>query len=186
MFEYLKEDTRIFSAKHHGNKGAFKYFYYPDYRMILLIRFEQWLYKYRLMRPFAYLVVVLNDLLAGIWVGPKVKIGKGLSLGHARGLVINPNTIIGDYCTILNQVTIGGPNVEIGKYVEIGAGAKIISNFDRKVTVGDHCIIGAGSVVVKSLPPYSIVAGVPAKVIKEKELAAWCKRHPYYSVCERY
>jgi serine O-acetyltransferase len=106
--------------------------------------------------------------------------GKGLFLGHPRGVVISPDTIIGEYCTIINQVTIGGPSVIIEDFVEIGAGAKVISTPQRPVVIGAHAIIGAGAVVTQSVPPYSIVVGVPAKVIKLKDLSAWLEERPYY------
>ncbi len=109
----------------------------------------------------------LNDFFHGVWIGPKVKIGKGLNLAHPRGLIVHPTTVIGDYSNILQQVTIGGPNIIIEDYVEILAGAKIISN-DRKgdgLTIGKGAVIAAGAVVVKDIPEYAIVAGVPAKII---------------------
>lgn len=68
----------------------------------------------------------LNDFLHGVWIGPRVNAGKGLSLGHPRGIVINPTTTIGNYCTIINQVTLGGPEVTLEDFVEIGAGAKLL------------------------------------------------------------
>lgn len=178
MFENIKEDFRVFSSKH-GSQGFLKYFYYPDIRVAMIMRLQVWLFKHKI-KPVAYLLVMINDFLHGVWVGPRVQVGKGICFGHPRGLVVNPGTQIGNYCTLLNQVTIGGPNVVIGDYVEVGAGAKIISEIDRAVVIGEHCIIGAGAVVVKSVPPYSIVAGVPARVIKKKDLAKWLEDRPYY------
>lgn len=177
-FAKLREDVRVFSAKHH-HQGVFKYLYYPDVRAVILYRLSRWCFLHRL-KPLAYLLVNLNDLFHGVWIGPNVTAGAGLSLGHPRGLVVNPGTRIGRYCTLLNQVTCGGPQVEIGDYVEVGAGAKIISTFDRHVHVGDHCIVGAGAVVTKSFPAGSILAGVPARQIGSKDMAGWAARHPYY------
>jgi serine O-acetyltransferase len=177
MLSYLKEDLRIFSQKHMQN--FFKYFYYPDVRVIIIFRLSQWCFQSHL-KPVAYILTNLNDFLHGIWVGPKVQAGKGLFLGHPRGVVMSPDTVIGEYCTIINQVTIGGPSVVIGDFVEIGAGAKIISTPERAVHIGNHCIVGAGAVVTKSIPPYSVVAGVPARVIKQKDMAAWLEQRPYY------
>jgi serine O-acetyltransferase len=173
----LKEDLRIFSEKHHQN--IFKYLYYPDVRVIIIFRLSQWCFQHYL-KPFSYILTNLNDFLHGVWIGPKVVAGKGLFLGHPRGVVISPDTIIGEYCTIINQVTIGGPSVIIEDFVEIGAGAKVISTPQRPVVIGAHAIIGAGAVVTQSVPPYSIVVGVPAKVIKLKDLSAWLEERPYY------
>ena len=180
MFNNVSEDIRIFSEKH-KDQGFFKYVYYPDIRVVMLIRLQNW-FSCHGLRPLAYLIVMLNDFLHGVWVGPRVQIGQGLSLGHPRGLVINPGTKIGRYCTILNQVTLGGPNVVINDYVEIGVGAKVISTKDREVVIGEHSIIGAGAVVVHSIPPHSVVAGVPGRVIKEKDMDKWLKERPYYKM----
>lgn len=177
-YNKLSEDMRIFSAKH-ANQGAFKYLYYPDIRVALLVRLASWLFRMRL-RPLAYLTVMLNDFLNGVWIGPRVEIGKGISFGHPRGTVINPGTKIGDYCTLLHGVTCGGPGVTIGNFVELGAGAKIISTRDRHVVIGDHSIVGAGAVVTRSVPPYSVVVGVPGRVVKQKNLSDWLALHPYY------
>jgi len=180
VFEKIKEDTNVFKARHKGNKGFFKYIYYPDYRMILLIRFSQWLYKYKFLKPLSFLTVMLNDFISGIWVGPRVEIGVGAFFGHSRGLIFNPNAKIGKYCSFLNQVTLGGPNVEVGDYVEVGAGAMIISTYERSVIIGSYSLIGAGAVVTKSVPPFSVVAGVPAKIIKTISIEEWEKAFPQY------
>ena len=181
MFVCIKEDLRIISEKH-PDQGFFKYFYYPDVRVVVLFRMSQWCYQHSL-KPLSYLLTNLNDFLHGVWIGPRVIAGKGLFLGHPRGVVINPETVIGEYCTIINQVTIGGPSVMIEDFVEIGAGAKVISTSQRPISIGRHSIIGAGAVVTKSAPPFSILAGVPAKVIKTKNLSDWLDEHPYYKKC---
>lgn len=180
-FSMFREDLRVFSQKHSG-QGFLKYLYYPDIRVILLFRLSRWLFSHHL-KPFAYLLVVLNDFLHGVWIGPNVFAGPGLSLGHPRGLVINPGTRIGAYCTILNQVTCGGPFVEIGDYVEIGVGAKLISTPTRPVKVSSHSIVGAGAVVTKVFGPFSIIVGVPARAVGEKDMESWLNKHPYYKSC---
>ena len=178
MFQLFKEDFRIFWAKQPG--GIAKIFYFPDIRVVALFRLSQWFYKHHL-KPIAYLITNLNDFFHGVWIGPRVVAMQGLSLGHPRGIVINPETKIGRYVTIINQVTIGGPSVTIGDFVEIGAGAKIISKNNRPVVIGANSIIGAGAIVLQSMPPNSIIVGVPAKVIKKNDVAAWLKEHPYYA-----
>ena len=178
MMDNIKEDVRVFSQKH-AHQGISKYFYYPDLRVVVLYRMSRWCYLHRL-KPLAYALVLLNDFVHGVWLGPNVAAGRGLSLGHPRGLVVNPGTTIGAYCTLLNQVTCGGPAVTILDFVEIGAGAKIISKPGRPIVIGEHSIVGAGAVVTRSCEPYSILAGVPAKVIGRKDLRAWLDRHPYY------
>lgn len=173
----FSEDLRIFWQKQPGGIG--KLFYFPDIRVVAIFRLSQWCYRFHL-KPLAYLLTNLNDFLHGVWIGPRVKAGAGLFLGHPRGIVINPETRIGQYVTIINQVTIGGAAVTIGDYVEIGAGAKIISKANKPIMIGDHAVIGAGAVVVHSVPAYAVVAGIPAKVIKYKQISEWWNEHPYY------
>lgn len=169
-FEKVCEDIRVFKLKHKTQNLYLAYFYYPEFRTQLLLRCSQWCYKHHLSL-LAYLITVFNDFSAGIWIGPQPEIGKGLFLGHARGVVVNPNTKIGNYCTLVQQVGLGGPQVTLGNFVSIGAGAKIISRRDRSIEIGDFVIIGAGSVVTKSVPSFSVIAGVPAKRMRKITLA---------------
>ncbi len=170
-YSNLKEDIKIYKIVH--GKGVGKYFYYPDFRVLVIFRLSQLSYSKIIFRPIAYILTNLNDFFHGVWIGPKVKIGKGINLAHPRGLIINPDTIIGDYCNILQQVTIGGPNIIINDYVEILAGAKIISNVRKGngLTIGKGAVVAAGAVVVKDIPKYAVVAGVPAKIIGYREPA---------------
>lgn len=163
----LKEDIRVFQLVY-SQPGLLKYFYQPGFRALIIFRLAQLCFRHRITRPLSYLLVTLNDLLCGVWVGPKVQAGPGLFLGHPRGLVVNPDTKIGNYCSIIQRVTLGGPKIVIGDYVEINAGAQLISN-DRgrgSLNIGNNVIVGAGALVLKDVPDCSVVVGVPAKVVK--------------------
>lgn len=163
----VRADIKVFQLTH-PRKGIFKYVYFPDFRALLLFRLSQLCHQWVITRPLAYLFTMLNDFVTGVWIGPKVVAGPGLSLGHPRGLVVNPGTRIGRNCSILNRVTIGGPNVTIGDNVSINSGAMIISNVRGKgsLTIGNNVIIGAGAVVVGDIPDNSVVVGVPGRVVK--------------------
>ena len=102
-------------------------------------------------------------------IHPGAQIGKGIFIDHGAGIVIGETTIIGDNCIIYQGVTLGGTGKQTGKRhptlgedVQISAGAKILGN----ITIGDHSKIGANSVVIKDVPPYSTVVGVPGRVVK--------------------
>lgn len=151
-------------------KGIGKYFYFPAIRTVLLFRLSQLLYKTKITRPLAYIITNLNDLLHGIWIGPRVKVGKGFLLAHPRGIIINPDTIIGEYCSMLQQVTLGGEKIIIGNNVEILAGSMVINDksHDKELYIGDGTVIAAGAIVLNNTPENSVVAGVPATIKKTK------------------
>ena len=105
----------------------------------------------------------------GIEIHPGATIGKGLFIDHGAGVIIGETAIIGDNVTLYQGVTLGGTGKETGKRhptlednVMVSAGAKIIGSF----TIGENSKIGAGSVVLKQVPPNSTVVGVPGRVVK--------------------
>lgn len=102
----------------------------------------------------------------------QAKIGKKTKFGYSGiGVVIHKNCVIGTSCTIGSNVTIGGRSGHkevpiIGKNVYIATGAKVLG----PIHVGNNAIIGANAVVIKDVPDSAIVAGIPAKIIKYKNL----------------
>jgi serine O-acetyltransferase len=101
-------------------------------------------------------------------IHPAAKVGRGIFLDHATGLVVGQTATIGDDVSILHGVTLGGTGKEradrhpkIGNGVLIGAGAKILGN----IRVGQCSRVAAGSVVLAEVPPKTTVAGVPARVV---------------------
>ena len=178
FYELISEDFRVFKLVYTGST-VLNFFYSPSFKIVLIFRISQLCYKHKITRILAYFFTVLNDFLHGVWIGPGVKVGKRFFLGHPRGLVVNPNVIIGDYFSIIQQVTLGGPKTIIGDFVSINAGAKIISDptKNQEVKIGDNCIIAAGAVVLQSMPENTVVGGVPAKVLKElPENENWISR----------
>ena len=103
-------------------------------------------------------------------INPAAKIGKGIFLDHATGLVVGETAAIGDNVSILQDVTLGGTgktggdrHPKVRDCVLIGAGAKILGNIE----IGSCARIAAGSVVLHAVPPRMTVAGVPAKIVGE-------------------
>jgi serine O-acetyltransferase len=101
-------------------------------------------------------------------IHPAARLGHGIMLDHATGLVIGETAVVGNNVSILQSVTLGGTGKEdgdrhpkIGDGVLISAGAKILGN----ITVGEGAKVGAGSVVLDHVPPHVTVAGVPAKIV---------------------
>ena len=104
----------------------------------------------------------------GVDIHPAARMGQGIMLDHATGLVIGETAVVGNNVSILQSVTLGGTGKDegdrhpkIGDGVLISAGAKILGN----IRVGDGAKVGAGSVVLEDVPAHTTVAGVPAKIV---------------------
>ena len=117
---------------------------------------------------FAYYLQSQSSRIFGVDIHPAARIGRGIMIDHATGVVIGETATVGDDASILHGVTLGGSgksaddrHPKIGRGVMIGAGAKILGN----IKVGDCARVAAGSVVLKEVPKMTTVAGVPAKVV---------------------
>ncbi len=104
----------------------------------------------------------------GVDIHPAARLGHGIMLDHATGVVIGETAVVGNDVSILQSVTLGGTGKEhgdrhpkVGDGVLISAGAKILGN----IRIGDGAKVGAGSVVLQDVPSHTTVAGVPAKVV---------------------
>lgn len=138
---------------------------------IFFYRISRWLYLHHV--PFLpKLITLLIFLMYNSKVPYHAKIGRGTKLGYGgMGVVIHSKAAIGDYCTIGQQVTIGGGNSrypglpEIGNHVMIYKGAIVYGG----IRVGDNAIIGANAVVNKPVPDNAVVAGVPARILRIRD-----------------
>ncbi|KAK0598488.1 hypothetical protein LWI29_035134 [Acer saccharum] len=109
----------------------------------------------------------ISDVFA-VDIHPGAKIGRGIVIDHATGVVIGATAVIGDNVTILHNVTLGGTgkvsgdrHPKIGNGVLLGAGTKVLGN----IRIGDEAKIGASSVVLKEVPPRSTAVGNPARLL---------------------
>lgn len=116
----------------------------------------------------ARLVSALVRAVTGVDIHPGATIGAGLFIDHATGVVIGQTAEIGDDVTLYQGVTLGGTSLRaakrhptVGDRVTIGAGAKVLG----AITIGHDSRIGANAVVVRDVPPNSVVVGVPGQVI---------------------
>jgi serine O-acetyltransferase len=141
--------------------------YFKGFHALVTHRFAHELYK-RGRRDFALYLQSQSSRIFGVDINPAAQIGIGIMLDHGTGIVIGETAAVGDNCSLLQGVTLGGTGKEsgdrhpkIGANVMIGAGAKVLGN----ITVGNCCRIASGSVVLKNVPPETTVAGVPAKVV---------------------
>lgn len=143
--------------------------YFKGFHAIQTHRLAHWLWN-RGRRDFALYLQSRASSVFQTDINPAARIGKGIFLDHATGLVVGETARIGDNVSILHGVTLGGTGKEgadrhpkIGDGVLIGAGAKVLGNIE----VGCCSRIAAGSVVLKPVPRNSTVAGVPARVVGE-------------------
>ncbi|MFN3326951.1 MAG: serine O-acetyltransferase [Bryobacteraceae bacterium] len=141
---------------------------YPGFHAILLHRFAHRLYKARIPLLPRFLSQI-SRFFTGIEIHPGASIGRRFFIDHGMGVVIGETTEIGDDVLIYQGVTLGGTGKEkgkrhptIGNSVVIGTGAKVLGN----IRIGDNVKIGAGSVVVRSVPDNSTVVGIPGRVVR--------------------
>jgi serine O-acetyltransferase len=142
---------------------------YPGLHAILLHRAAHWCWRHRL-KLLGRLTSHVGRFFTGIEIHPGARIGKGFFIDHGMGVVIGETTEIGDNVTLYQGVTLGGTSHSRGKRhptigddVVIGAGAKVLGPF----AVGEGSMIGAGSVVIREVPPHSTVVGVPGRVASD-------------------
>lgn len=114
------------------------------------------------------IISYLIRFIFSAWIPHTASIGIGTVFGYGGlGVVIHSRAIIGEYCHIDQNVTIGGTSKKfevptIGNHVYIGAGAKVLG----PIKIGSNVVIGANAVVVKDVPDGCLVAGVPARILK--------------------
>ena len=140
---------------------------YPGLHALVLHRISHWLWHHEV--PFIpRFLSHLGRFFTGIEIHPGATLGQGIFIDHGMGVVIGETAIIGDYCLIYQNVTLGGTGKELGKRhptlgnnVVVGAGAKVLGN----IAIGDHVRIGAGSIVLRNVPSDCTVVGVPGRII---------------------
>ncbi len=168
FFAYVNEMYEVIRERDPAIKSKWEVLLYPCFWAIYRYRKAHRLYeKGHFLR--ARRISQRAARKTGIEIHPGAVIGKGLFIDHGHGVVIGETSVIGDNVTIYQGVTLGGTGKETGKRhptvednVMISAGAKVLGSF----TIGENSKIGAGSVVLKEVPPNSTVVGVPGHVVK--------------------
>jgi serine O-acetyltransferase len=143
--------------------------FFKGFHAIQTHRLANWLWN-KARKDFAFYLQSRSSAVFQTDIHPAARIGRGIFLDHATGLVVGETAVIDDDVSLLHDVTLGGSGNEVGDRhpkirhgVMIGAGAKILGNIE----IGHCARIAAGSVVLKSVPNNKTVAGVPARVIGE-------------------
>ena len=169
FWNYFKEEAAIIRERDPAIKSDWEVLLYPSFKAIWKYRKAHKLYE----KGHYFRARWISQRAArktGIEIHPGAVIGKGLFIEHGHGVVIGETTIIGDNVTLYQGVTLGGTGKETGKRhptlednVMVSVGAKVLGSF----TIGENSKIGAGSVVLKEVPPNSTVVGVPGCVVKQ-------------------
>jgi len=172
LLNKIKKDFLAVKSRDPAFKNNLELLYaYPGVWALINYRIANTIYK-KGFKKLARFIMAVNQFITNIDIHPGAEIGENVFIDHGIGVVIGETTIIKDNVTIYQGVTLGGVSLNPGKRhptieedVIIGAGAKILGN----ITIGKGSKIGANSVVVKDVPPYSTVVGIPGKVIKRKD-----------------
>lgn len=141
--------------------------YFKGFHALVTHRFAHELWREG-RRDLAFYLQSQSSRIFAVDIHPAARIGLGIMIDHATGVVIGETATVGDNTSMLHNVTLGGSgkvsgdrHPKVGCNVMIGAGAKVLGN----VRVGDCARIAAGSVVLKDVEPCTTVAGVPAKYV---------------------
>jgi serine O-acetyltransferase len=164
----IRCDIRAVHERDSACRGcSVPFLYFKGFHALQAYRIAHWLWQ----QGRQALALFFQNRISGefgVDIHPAARIGHGVMLDHATGVVIGETAVVGNNVSIMQSVTLGGTGKEsgdrhpkVGDGVLISAGAKILGN----IRIGDGAMVGAGSVVLKEVPPHTVVAGVPAKEI---------------------
>ena len=159
--------SAIFERDPACHSYAQAFLFYKGFHALQCYRVAHWLWGHGRQWLSYFLQSRVSELFA-VDIHPAAKIGRGIMMDHATGIVIGETAVVDDDVSMLHGVTLGGTGKETGdrhpkirRGVLLSVGAKVLGNIE----VGEYSRVGAGSVVLKPVPPHCTVAGVPAKVI---------------------
>lgn len=171
MFASLREHVQTIRREDPAAKNSLEVLLcYPGLHAVMFHRVAHALYRRRWF-VLARLVSQFSRFLTGIEIHPGAQIGRRLFIDHGMGVVIGETAEVGDDVLLYQGVTLGGTGNETGKRhptignkVVVGTDAKILGS----ITLGDNVKVGAGSVVVHSVPADTTVVGIPARAVKSR------------------
>lgn len=166
----VADDIRAVLDKDPAARNGFEVLLcYPGVWAVMLHRPAHWLYRHH-CKLLARIISQIMRWFTGIEIHPGATIGHRCFIDHGMAVVIGETSEIGDDVTIYQAVTLGGTGKDCGKRhptignnVVISSGAKVLGPFK----VGDNSKIGAGSVVLKEVPPNCTVVGIPGQIVMQ-------------------
>lgn len=171
FFKTLREDVQTVFAKDPAARSTLEVLLcYPGLHALWAHRLAHslWRHKFRLVARIASHV---NRFFTGIEIHPGASIGRRFFIDHGAGVVIGETSEIGNDVLLYQGVALAGTTTEkkkrhptLGNNVEMGSGSIALG----AITIGDGARIGAGSVVIKSVPPGATVVGIPGKAVEDR------------------
>jgi serine O-acetyltransferase len=166
MWASLRQDIQAFFDRDPAARSTLEIVLcYPGLHALWFYRLAHWLWLHNL-RTLGRWVSHWGRFLTGIEIHPAARIGPGLVIDHGMATVIGETAEIGKDVTLYHNVTLGGVDLNKGKRhptvedcVVVGAGAQVLGD----IVIGAHSRIGSNAVVVKNVPPHSVVTGVPGR-----------------------
>ncbi|TFJ92907.1 serine O-acetyltransferase [Lentibacillus salicampi] len=168
MFRRMKEDMDVVFEQDPAARSYIEVFLtYSGLHAIWSHRIAHFFFKRRLFF-IARAISQLSRFFTGIEIHPGATIGRRLFIDHGMGVVVGETSEIGDNVTLFQGVTLGGTGKEKGKRhptvkdnAMVTTGARVLGN----ITIGYSSKVGAGSIVLKDVPDYSTVVGVPGRIV---------------------
>ncbi|HWP98332.1 MAG TPA: serine O-acetyltransferase [Syntrophomonadaceae bacterium] len=168
MFSTMRDEMKVIFERDPAARSVVEIFFcYPGFHAIMNHKLAHFLYRHK-HYFLARLVSHISRFVTGIEIHPGAKLGKGFFIDHGSGIVIGETAEVGDNVTLYQGVTLGGTGKDRGKRhptvennVVISTGAQVLGN----ITIGDNAKIGAGSVVLKTVPANCTVVGVPGRIV---------------------
>ena len=164
----VEADLRAVFERDPACKGYLQPFlFFKGFQALQTHRIAHWLWMQGRETLAFHLQSRMSELFQ-VDIHPAAKFGRGVFLDHGTGVVIGETAVIGDDVSMLHGVTLGGTGAtrgdrhpKIGRGVLLGAGAKVLG----PIEIGEYAKVASGSVVLKSVPAHTTVAGVPARVV---------------------
>jgi serine O-acetyltransferase len=159
--------SAVFERDPACNSYVEAFLYYKGFHALQSYRIAHWLWRQGRRAMALFLQSRISELFA-VDIHPAARLGRGIMIDHATGVVIGETAVVEDDVSMLHGVTLGGTGKESGdrhpkirRGVLLSMGAKILGNIE----IGEYSRVGAGSVVLKPVPPGCTAVGVPAKLV---------------------
>jgi serine O-acetyltransferase len=180
MFAVIREQIETIFREDPAAKSVLEIILcYPGFHAVLMHRLAHRLYRANIP-TLPRFISQISRFFTGIEIHPGATIGRRFFIDHGMGVVIGETAEIGDDVLLYQGVTLGGTGNEqgkrhptIGNKVVIGTGAKVLGS----IRVGNNVKIGAGSVVVRPVPDYSTVVGIPGRIVRSRSADSGVLEH---------